>query len=60
MTVKELKELLEICEDEMKVCFEYRGPDMELERGDCFNSSSKENYSIYNDLNPSVYISFGD
>lgn len=35
MTVKELKEFLKECDDDMEVCVEYTGWDIELEKGDC-------------------------
>lgn len=35
MTVKELKEFLEECDDDMEVNLEYCGWEIELDKGDC-------------------------
>ena len=53
MKVKELKEILEECDDELDVEVEYEGSNIDLEQGDIFRTINGEEISLY-----CVYIKF--
>lgn len=55
ISVKELKEFLNKCDDSSTVCFEYHGADMEFEIGDTFEEIDLENSEIHNS---SIRINF--
>lgn len=47
LKVKELKELLEECNDEDYVSLEYIGCEMELEHGDTFRNIDSQDIELY-------------
>lgn len=47
ISVKDLKEFLNECDENSTVIFEYRGFDMEIEVGDGFVTIDLENSNIY-------------
>ena len=52
MKVKELKEILQECNEDMEVRVEYCGLDIELYKGDCLEIKD------YNASNMAIYLEF--
>lgn len=55
ITVKDLKNFLNECDDNSTIIFEYNGYDSEIEDGDAFSNIDLENSDIYD---KSVRINF--